>query len=116
MFIYLKQKIMSSISSRFDVETLNRVADVLKTIAHPIRLSIMEALESNSKLTVTSLIKHTGIEQSLLSHHLIKMKDKGILTSQREGKNVIYQLADTHILKIFECMESCSIIHKQTFK
>lgn len=101
---------MNNISDRFDVKTLNKVADVLKTIAHPVRLSILEALEQRPSLTVSSLIEHTGIEQSLLSHHLIKMKDKGILKSQREGKHVIYSLEDPHILKIFECMEKCSII------
>ncbi len=101
---------MNDLSNRFDVKTLNKVADILKTIAHPVRLSILEALEGNPELTVSSLIEHTGIEQSLLSHHLIKMKDKGVLKSQKEGKNVIYSLEDPHILSIFECMEKCSII------
>ena len=103
---------MNTISNRFDIKTLNKVADVLKTIAHPVRLSILEALEAKNALTVSELIEHTGIEQSLLSHHLIKMKDKGVLKSIREGKNMIYSLEDKHILKIFECMEKCSIIRE----
>ena len=101
---------MEKIQSRFDIETLNKVAEILKTIAHPVRISILEALDKESQLSVTALKAHTNIEQSLLSHHLIKMKDKGILKSYREGKNIYYQLADEHILKIFECMENCSII------
>ncbi|UZR95993.1 ArsR/SmtB family transcription factor [Chondrinema litorale] len=101
---------MENIQSRFDLKTLNKVAEILKTIAHPVRISILEALEKDHQLSVTALKEHTNIEQSLLSHHLIKMKDKGILKSHREGKNIYYKLADNHILRIFECMENCSII------
>ncbi|WP_020532162.1 ArsR/SmtB family transcription factor [Flexithrix dorotheae] len=101
---------MEKLSTRFDAETLLKVAEILKTIAHPVRLSILELLENKEKLTVSELMKGTGIEQSLLSHHLIKMKDKGVLKSEREGKNIFYTLADKHIVNIFDCMEGCSII------
>ena len=91
-------------------EKLERVAEVLKTIAHPVRLSILEVLESYGRLTVSDLKEKTKTEQSLLSHHLIKMKDKGVLKANRQGKNIYYQLADTQITKIFDCMENCSFI------
>jgi DNA-binding transcriptional ArsR family regulator len=93
-----------------NADTLLRVAEVLKTIAHPVRLSILEKLDGRKRLSVTELIEYTQIEQSLLSHHLIKMKDKGILLCKREGKNIYYELADEHILNIFECMENCSFV------
>ena len=87
-----------------------RVSEILKAIAHPVRLSILELLGSNKALTVSEVQSYTGIEQSLLSHHLIKMKDKGVLKSYREGKHHFYQLTDTHITQIFNCMENCSLI------
>lgn len=91
-------------------DMLLRVAEILKTIAHPVRLSVMEFLGSLGPLSVSELQEKTGIEQSLLSHHLIKMKDKGVLKSHRDGKNQYYQLADVHIMQIFACMENCSLI------
>lgn len=87
-----------------------RVAEILKAIAHPVRLSILELLGENTALTVSEIQSYTSIEQSLLSHHLIKMKDKGVLKSYREGKNHYYQLTDAHIIQIFSCMEKCSLI------
>lgn len=93
-----------------DPEVLKRMAEILKTISHPVRLKVLEILEGAESMTVSELMTHTGIEQSLLSHHLIKMKDKRILTSVRDGKNVKYSLIDSHITKIFDCMQECSLI------
>ena len=101
---------MGKITSALSPDQLNRVAEILKTIAHPVRLSVLETLAELGRLSVSELQEKTGIEQSLLSHHLIKMKDKGVLVSNREGKSIIYELADRHIISIFSCMEKCTLI------
>jgi DNA-binding transcriptional ArsR family regulator len=49
-----------------------------------------------------------GCEQSLLSHHLINMKLKGILSSQKEGQNVYYSLKEREVTKLITCVENCS--------
>jgi DNA-binding transcriptional ArsR family regulator len=91
------------------VEQLVKIADVLKTIAHPVRLDIIKLLEKHDKLCVNDIVEHTKIEQSLLSHHLTKMKDRGILSSKREGKHIFYSISMTNIPSIFDCMERCKI-------
>lgn len=96
--------------TRMDPEKIDRIAEILKTISHPVRLSVLEVLESREKQSVTELMKELDIEQSLLSHHLTKMKDRGILVSTREGKHIYYKLADATILKIFDCMNQCGLI------
>lgn len=101
---------MTVTQRKISAEKLERVAEVLKTIAHPVRLSILEVLQIHDRLTVSELKEKTNTEQSLLSHHLIKMKDKGVLKANREGKNIFYELADKHITNIFDCMENCSFI------
>ncbi|EAY25503.1 ArsR/SmtB family transcription factor [Microscilla marina] len=101
---------MTTTKRNISAEKLERVAEVLKTIAHPVRLSILEVLQNHGRLTVSDLKEKTQTEQSLLSHHLIKMKDKGVLRANREGKNIYYALVDDHITNIFDCMEKCSFI------
>lgn len=91
------------------VEQLAKIADVLKTIAHPVRLDIIKLLERSDKLCVNDIVEHTKIEQSLLSHHLTKMKDRGILSSKREGKHIYYSISMANIPSIFDCMEKCKI-------
>ncbi|MGB1248921.1 MAG: ArsR/SmtB family transcription factor [Chitinophagales bacterium] len=92
------------------IEKLAMVANVLKTISHPVRLEILEVLEVEEPLSV-AIIKEkieTEVEQSMLSHHLIKMKDKGILASKKQGKYIYYSIIDRQVLKIFDCMEKCN--------
>lgn len=101
---------MAKSLTRMDPEKIERIAEILKTISHPVRLSVMEVLESKEKLSVSQLMKELDIEQSLLSHHLTKMKDRGILVGKREGKNIFYSLADTTILQIFDCMGRCGLV------
>lgn len=93
-------------------EKLKRVAYVLKTIAHHVRLEILEILEAEEPLSVSTILERldADVEQSMLSHHLIKMRDNGILESTKEGKHVLYQISDRDVLKIFDCMESCDFI------
>lgn len=66
------------------------------------RISIIDLLEQRKRLTVTQLQQVLEIEQSLLSHHLINMRDKGILNTHREGKNIYYSLADTSLTDIID--------------
>ncbi len=101
---------MSETNTKLEVGKLKRVSEILKAIAHPTRLNVLEALELHKRLTVNELMQLTDTTQSLLSNHLIKMKDKGILKSERDGKNIYYELVDEHLLNIFSCMEECSLI------
>lgn len=71
-----------------------RVAELLKVLAHPIRLKIINLLSQHRELNVRTIQEQIAISQSLVSHHLIKMNDKGILTKIRGGKEIYYSLAD----------------------
>ena len=84
---------------------------ILKTISHPVKLEILEVLESNEPLDVSSICNKIGIncEISMMSHHLSKMKDNGVLVSEKKGKQVFYKIADRQLLSIFDCMEGCDL-------
>ncbi len=88
-------------------ETLEKAANMLKAMAHPVRILIIDLLENGKKLTVTEIHKQLGIEQSVASHHLVILKDKGILTSKREGKNIFYFLRNKALKSILERVEEC---------
>ncbi len=96
----------------FDLRKINRVAEILKTIGHPVRLEILGVLEVEEPLAVSEIQERIGIptEQSLLSHHLIKLKDKGLLSSEKQGMNVYYSIEDRQLLQIFDCMEHCTLL------
>lgn len=90
-------------------EQLERAANMLKAIAHPMRIAILTHLEDGKKLTVTEIHKLLSIEQSTTSHHLGILKDKGVLGSQREGKNTFYFLKHDSLNQIVDCVSRCSV-------
>ncbi len=95
-----------------DQDKLYKVAKILKAIAHPVKLQILQILGENGPLDVSSLCSKVGMDCqiSMMSHHLSKMKDNGIVTSNKIGKQVYYQLADAHILQLFNCIDHCDLV------
>lgn len=89
-------------------EQLEVAAKMLKAIAHPMRIAILNYLEDGKKLTVTEIHELLNIEQSTTSHHLGILKDKGVLDSYRDGKNTYYYLKHEKLAEIIECMSKCT--------
>lgn len=88
-------------------ENLEKAANMLKAIAHPIRISIVGCLEDGNRKTVTEIHKQLGLEQSTTSHHLGILKDRGVLSSKREGKNTWYFLKHENLKTVLNCVSSC---------
>jgi DNA-binding transcriptional ArsR family regulator len=91
-----------------DAARLDTAANMLKAIAHPMRIAILKYLEGGKKLTVTEIHELLGIEQSTTSHHLGILKDKGVLCSRREGKNTYYYLKHDVLSQIIDCLSRCT--------
>ena len=94
-----------------DDKKIERAAYVLKAVAHPLRIKIIQMLNDNQELNVSTIYKNLNAEQSLISHHLINMRDKGILDIRRSGKNIYYFLVDTAISEIIECIYKSKILN-----
>ena len=95
---------------KMGVQKLDHCASVLKAIAHPIRIAIIELLEEHERLSVSEIHEKLQVEQAVASHHLGILKNKGVLVSYREGKNMLYQLKHRQITRIIEIMERCSTV------
>lgn len=91
-----------------DAEQLETASSMLKAMAHPMRIAILNFLEGGRKLTVTEIHELLGIEQSTTSHHLGILKDKGVLCSKREGKNTFYYMKYDMIGQILDCLHACT--------
>jgi len=88
-------------------EKLEQASNMLKAIAHPLRISIITCLFDGKKRTVTEIHNLVGIEQSTASHHLGILKDKGVLLSKREGKNTYYFLKHDNLETLLSCINAC---------
>jgi DNA-binding transcriptional ArsR family regulator len=92
---------------KLDTEKLEKASNMLKAIAHPMRISIIECLEDGNKHSVSEIHKKLGIEQATASHHLGILKDKGVLDSKRDGKNILYSLKHKNLKVLLNCIDEC---------
>lgn len=70
-----------------------KYSQVLKAIAHPVRLNILEVLIDN-KYCVNDVSKSLNIHQSVSSHHLTILKNRGIIHSHKQGTRSYYIVKD----------------------
>lgn len=94
-----------------DEKRLDKTAYVLKAVAHPLRIKIIQMLNENTELNVSAIYKNLNAEQSLISHHLINMRDKGILDIRRSGKNIYYFLVDDAVANIIQCIDRSRLLN-----
>ncbi|MCK5368664.1 MAG: helix-turn-helix transcriptional regulator [Cyclobacteriaceae bacterium] len=90
-------------------DKLVKISEIFQGLAFPVRLRILEILEDGGDFAVYEILDKIDIEASLLSHHLIKMKNIGILESYRKGRNIFYSLAIKEITKVFDCINDCEL-------
>ena len=78
-------------------------AGICRTLAHPKRLEILNLLREG-ELSVGDLAERMGISLANASQHLAVLRDKGVVTSRREGVNIYYRVADSRIIQACDLM------------
>lgn len=76
-------------------------AEMCKVFSNPTRLEILNLLRDR-EMSVTELIEKTRLSQANISQHLSIMKARGIVASNRKGKNICYGLTNPKIIKAFD--------------
>lgn len=80
------------------------IVKLFKSLGHPVRLKILRKL-GRERLCVCELQEDVEFSQSNLSQHLKLLKDSGVLTGEKEGLKVMYQLKDFRILDMLDMAE-----------
>ena len=88
-----------------DLGFLEQAAECLKTLAHPHRLRMVQML-LRGRYTVGELAEACGIPSLMASEHLRLMQRCGLMTSEKDGRNVYYQIAEPHLANIMACIEA----------
>lgn len=86
-------------------ETFAERARVIKALAHPSRLLIVDEL-SRGERCVCELTELVGHDISTVSKHLSLLKKSGIVTDDKRGLQVYYRLKTPCVLSFFDCIES----------
>lgn len=83
----------------------SREAEIFKALGHPIRLKIVYGLLMVGGCNVKNMQECLGLHQATVSQHLIHLKSKGIITSTRQGLEMIYTVSDSWAKCIIENIE-----------
>ena len=94
------------------VEAFSDAAECLKSLAHPVRLRIVQLL-LHGRYTVGELAEDCQIPDNVASEHLRLLQRCGFLTSEREGRRVFYQVAEPHLSQLMACIESRFLLGSQ---
>lgn len=93
-----------------DKQERELTAEVLKAMAHPVRLGVIEIL-ANGEKTCTELFEELQCSQSMMSQQLKILAQQGLVSIRKEGTLKYCALQNRDFLKLFECMHK----HLRTF-
>jgi DNA-binding transcriptional ArsR family regulator len=81
---------MGTTKSEIFTEKQNRMATMLKALAHPARIAIIEYLIKSKSCICGDLVEELGLAQATISQHLKELKTAGIIKGRVEGTSVCY--------------------------
>jgi len=80
-------------------------AEVFKALGHPARLRMVRELSGGEKC-VCDLVAAAGLGWSTVSRHLSTLRAAGVVTDEKRGQQVIYQLALPCVSRFLGCLEN----------
>lgn len=83
-----------------DKSKIIKASELFKVLGSETRLTILYLLK-DQELNVSQIIEHLNLDQSLVSHQLKILKEHDLVRTTKSGKNVIYRVADSHIIEIY---------------
>jgi DNA-binding transcriptional ArsR family regulator len=81
-------------------------AKIMKALAHPARLLIVDELTNRGERCVCELTEAVGSDMSTVSRHLAQLKEAGIVEDEKRGQMVFYRLRVKCLVSLFNCIES----------
>ncbi len=96
-------------ADRIDPTILELHARVCKTMAHPLRLALLNALREGER-SVGDLAEEIGATQPLVSQHLALLRNQGLLRNRRSGNEVYYSIAYPKMV------QACDLLREVLFE
>ncbi|MEA4846617.1 MAG: metalloregulator ArsR/SmtB family transcription factor [Clostridiaceae bacterium] len=86
-----------------DARKYEGTAELLKVIAHPVRICLIKGL-MESRCNVTHMQECLGLPQSTVSQHLSILRSKGIIKGERNGLEITYSVINEDVKKVINAL------------
>ena len=107
--IYIFRKTLTSMRKakvNLDQEKLLISSEILRALAHPLRLKILEFIDKNDSINVNKIYNTLKLEQSITSQHLRILRLNDLVLTKREGKYIHYSVNYEGINKAVKAVNS----------
>ena len=88
------------------LEDYQEMAELLKVLAHPVRLCIVHGLWHHGACNVSHMQECLDTPQSTISQHLQKLRAAGIIAGERRGTEVVYRVVDERVKAMLELWQN----------
>ena len=88
----------------YNEELYTEKSEILKALAHPIRLCIVRGLLKQGSCNVSHMEECLNVSQSVISQHLAKLLSAKIVARKRVGNNHLYEVANPEVVGLLVCL------------
>jgi DNA-binding transcriptional ArsR family regulator len=82
-------------------KTASDLANLFEALSDPTRVRIISALVEG-EVGVGELVEHIGLTKSAVSHQLRGLRDKRLIRTRKQGRNVFVAIDDDHVIELFQ--------------
>jgi DNA-binding transcriptional ArsR family regulator len=106
---------MIQTARRIRPSVLRDAASIIKCLGHPLRLRLLEAMESGEK-TVSELQDYARATQAGVSEQLAILRGRGVVGARRQGSFVYYRILEPKVTQILSCIRSCDVSSRRAVR
>ena len=96
---------MRKARAQINNERLQVSSDILRALAHPLRMKILEFIDKNKTINVNKIYNTLKLEQSITSQHLKILRASGLVHTHREGKFIHYTVDYPKLVTAMKAVE-----------
>lgn len=98
---------------QIDNDQLQVTSDILRALAHPLRMKILEFIDKNKTINVNKIYNTLKIEQSITSQHLKILRASGLVHTHREGKFIHYTIDYPKLVVAVKAIDQFMMFHRE---
>ncbi len=97
---------MKKASTDIQQDKLDHSSEILRALAHPLRLRILQFIDQNDTINVNKIYNNLKLEQSITSQHLRILRAAGLVDTEKEGKFRHYQINYARIQTVLNAINN----------
>lgn len=92
-----------------EINTLKSAAQVLRKLAHPVRLNIIRFINEHPECSAGEIEEAMGTTQSMTSQHLSALKHTGVIDCQKKANVCHFYIKNKNVLRLLDCVYGCTV-------